>query len=115
MTDTVINREINVHVGWPSIIGVIVVVLSIVSGISYDTYATNDREIKMKMLELENKQWLMLYAKMQEGCANPDNQLAQTAIKFRENQQWNCTPYFKQRQAPKVPDAIKSKKKRRVG
>ena len=61
----------------------------------------------IRKLQIDYQRFNVLAAKMNQGCANPDNQLATIQIGFNKNQVWSCTPFFKQRTAPKVADGRK--------
>jgi len=61
----------------------------------------------VKALDYNLKRFTVLAAEMQRGCANPNNSLATIQIGFDKSQVWSCTPFFKQRTAPKVPDGKK--------
>ena len=62
---------------------------------------------QIKALANAHERFKVRAAKMNDGCANPDNHFADMKIGFADKAFWTCTPYFKQRTAPKVPDGKK--------
>lgn len=61
-------------------------------------------------MHYQDKHWSTLFTEVAKGCANPDNHLATISIALDHNQAWSCTPFYKQRTAPKKPKKSTKKK-----
>ncbi len=85
-------KNINLLINWPTTV-VFIAILSLIGSIIFWSIS----------IYYQNKRWTTLYAEVTKGCANPDNHLATISIVLDHGQAWSCTPFYRQRVAPKAP------------